>query len=818
MTTTKQLKHKAQSIMSERLEKRILEHVSDQRYQPTQVHLLAKALGIEPTDEDTFREAVTHLLDSGQVVHGAANSICLPPMGREVIGTFRLNERGFGFIEPDPDKRTGHGDLFVPQGNTLDGMTGDRVRAKVIPRRSRGDGKSPYIGRIVEIIQRSEKQYVGCLFKQGSQWLVKVDGKILTEPVIIRDPHAKNATANDKVVIELTQYPTERYLAEGVIVDVLGETGEPDVETTAVMRAFGLEEKFDKQVMEQAREAAKSFDPENLPATREDLRDVFTLTIDPPDAKDYDDAISLSKFDSPQGDGAVYELGVHIADVSHFVPMGTKLDDQAYLRGNSTYLPRKVIPMLPELLSNGVCSLQEAVPRFTKTAIIRYDEEGKRIGFRVCNAVIKSDKRLTYLEAQALIESDLKEAVKHAKTEPKYPKLTMPTLKLFDELAKLILKRRRDSGMIELGLPDVDLVYDDSGRVIDAQREDDAFTHRIIEMFMVEANEVTAELFDGLDIPMIRRVHPDPSSFDIDELRQFARVAGYNIPSQPTRSELQELLNSVRGKSAEQAVHFAVLKTLSKAEYAPMPIGHFALASEHYTHFTSPIRRYPDLVVHRAIDAYLEAKGDGEGGKNKKKTVEGMLDDKRVPDEVKLGEIGKHCSATERNSEAAERQLRYFLVLQLLAEHLGDDFEGTVTGVTNSGVFMQIDKYLVDGFIRTADLPGGGKSRHGEHWRLNRNTGQLVAQRSGRVIAIGDQFVIRIARVDPAARMLDLVIVENKGGNKPKHAPTPDKKKRKQPKGARKAHQQSMNVKRLKNSDNAGGSKKKKHRKGRGRR
>ena len=245
-----------------------------------------------------------------------------------------------------------------------------------------------------------------------------------------------------------------------------------------------------------------------------------------------------------------------------------------------------------------------------------------------------------------------------------------------------------------------------------------------------------------------------------------------------------------------------------------MPVGHFALASEHYTHFTSPIRRYPDLVVHRAIDAYLQAKGDDKGGKNKKKTIKGMLDDKRVPDEVKLGEIGKHCSTTERNSEAAERQLRYFLVLQLLAEHLGEDFEGTVTGVTNSGVFMQINKYLVDGFIRTIDLPGGGKSRHGELWRLNRNTGQLVAQRSGRVIAIGDQFIVRIARVEPAARMLDLVIVENRGGNKPKHAPTPDK--RKQPKGAREAHQQSMNIKRLKQKGKSGGSKKKVHRKGRG--
>ena len=800
--------------MPQQLQKQILSHVSDQRYQPMQVLALAKTLGVDPEDQDDFREAVANLLESGHVIHGPANAICLPPMGSEVIGSFRRNEKGFGFLIPDPDKRTGHGDLFIPQGNTLDGMTGDRVRAKVIPRRARGDGKSPYIGRIVEIVQRAERQYVGRLYQKGPQWLVQVDGKMLREPLLVRDPHAKNAKADDKVVLELSKYPTERQIGEAVIMEVLGENGEPNVETTAVMRAFSLAEHFEPNIMDQARASANAFDPDNLPPTREDLRKLFTLTIDPPDAKDYDDAISLKKFGEPKEDGAIYELGVHIADVSHFVVQGTELDAEAYARGNSTYLPRKVVPMLPELLSNGVCSLQEGVPRFTKSAIIRYDSEGKRISFRVCNAVIQSDKRLTYLEAQALIESNLKEAVKHAKTEPKYPSQTMATLKVFNELACLILERRRSSGMIELGLPEVELVYDESGRVIDAQKEDDAFTHRIIEMFMVEANEVTAELFVNLDIPMIRRTHPDPSAFDIDELRQFARVAGYNVPSKPTRKELQQLLNSVRGKPTAQSVHFAVLKTLSKAEYAPLNIGHFALASEHYTHFTSPIRRYPDLVLHRAIDAYLEAGGGEKGGRNKKKIVDAMLDDKRVPDEVKLGEIGKHCSTTERNSEAAERQLRYFLVLQLLENHLGEDFAGTITGVTNAGVFVQINKYLVDGFIRTGDLPGGGKSRHGEMWRLNRNTGELVAQRSGRVISIGDQFLVRVARVEPAARLLDLVIIENASDGKPRREPTPGK--RLVPKGPKDIHQRSMNTKRLKFKGSTNQSKKPNHRKGRG--
>ncbi len=730
--------------MPDQFEKQILAHVGDKRYEPKKLHQLARDLDIETQDLDTFRQAVGNLVEAGHVVH--EDAIALPPMGSEVVGKFQRNEKGFGFIIPDPDKRTAHGDLFVPAPNTMDAMTGDRVCAKVLPRRGGGrsggrsggqsGGRSPYIGRIVNIIQRADRQYVGRLGQRGSQWFVQVDGKLLREPVIIGDPQAHNAKLDDKVVIELLSYPSERSMAQGVITEVLGEQGEPNVETLAVMRSFNLKEHFDKAIMSAAREAAATFDPQAVASDRENLTNLFTLTIDPPDAKDFDDAISLTQWDKPQPDGAVCELGIHIADVSFFVTPGSALDTEALARGNSTYLPRRVIPMLPELLSNGVCSLQEDQPRFTKTAFIRYDCDGNRVGSRFCNGLIRSDKRLTYLEAQALIDGDLKEARSQGATDSPYPPQTEDTLIALNALAKQILARRRAAGMIELGLPEVQLIFDDTGRVTDAQPQDNAFTHRVIEMFMVEANEVTAELFIKLKAPMIRRVHPDPSSYDIDELRQFARVAGHNVPARPTRRELQTLLDATRDTPSEQAVHFAVLRTLSKAEYAPTEVGHFALASEHYTHFTSPIRRYPDLIVHRAIGTYLQ--------KKKLKNTEDQL-----------AELGSHCSTTERNSEAAERQLRAFLVLQLMEQFLGDDFDGTVTGVTGSGVFIQLNKYLVDGFIRTDELPG-----HQDHWRLNRTTGQLVAQRSGRAIGIGNTFTVRITRVNPAARLLDLTIIE----------------------------------------------------------
>ncbi|NJL31050.1 MAG: RNB domain-containing ribonuclease [Phycisphaerales bacterium] len=374
--------------------------------------------------------------------------------------------------------------------------------------------------------------------------------------------------------------------------------------------------------------------------------------------------------------------------------------------------------------------------------------------------MIRSSKRLTYLESQALIEGDLREAIKHARSEPKYSRPVTDALKQMNDLARTLRKRRMQEGMIVLGLPEVELVFDDSGRVVDAVKEDDAFTHTLIEMFMVEANEAAARVFARLDLPMIRRVHADPPVHDLSEMRSFAKVAGHDLPAKPTRFDLQKLLDGTRGKPAQYAVHLAVLKTLSRAEYAPDLIGHFALASEHYTHFTSPIRRYPDLIVHRGLDAYLDALAEmssrpSAGGKTSKAETRLMVnrlrDDPRMPAEDTLRALGQHCSQTERNSSGAEDDLRTYLVLDLLRHHMGEDYEGTVTGITSDGLYVQLDKYLVDGYIKSSDLPGGPADR----WRLNRQTGALVAMRSGKSIRIGDRYVVRIANVNPVRRHLE---------------------------------------------------------------
>ncbi|MAE63411.1 MAG: hypothetical protein CMJ18_03995 [Phycisphaeraceae bacterium] len=728
----------------------------------------------------------------------------------DVIGTFRLSRRGFGFVEPESATVTE--DLFVPEGSTGGALTGDRVRARLIYAQRRAKaGRSPFIGRIIEIVERAAHRYVGNLARRGRAWVVVVDGRKLTDPVPVRDAPSSGAHEGDKVVVELIEFATETRDAEGVIVEVLGTQGQPDVETEAVMRGHGIIEQFPENAVRQASDAVRGFRAE-ASERREDLTATLVCTIDPPDARDFDDAISIEKFDPPRGE-TVYELGVHIADVASFVEQGSALDEEAMRRGNSIYLPGRVVPMLPEVLSNGICSLQEQVERFCKTAFIQYDGDGRVLGHRFARSLIKSAKRLTYLEAQALIDGDLREARRQTRSEPKYPQPLIDMLRLMDELARLIQQRRLEQGMIVLDLPEVDLVFDDDGRVADVVEADDAFTHKIIEMFMVEANEQAAQLFDRLVAPMIRRIHADPSSGDTSTLRQYASVAGFDIPQHPNRHELQRLLDAVRGGPAQHAVHLAVLQTLSRAEYAPSTIGHFALASDHYTHFTSPIRRYPDLIVHRALDAFLDHRPAGSGGgRNRKRLAAALRDDERLPSEDELVELGRHCSQTERLAQDAERDLRQYFLCELLGHHLGEDFDGTVTGVTGSGVFVQIDRYFVDGFISIDDVTEATGTRG--RWRFNRENASLVAPGSAASIRIGDRFRVRIANVHPPARQLDLVIIDMKPGEKSqkktkkkskkkskKDSKNNSKKKRKQPPGARKAHATTMKIKKQKKRD-----------------
>jgi ribonuclease R len=766
--------------VSLRFKSRILDHLAHRNYLPIYINEVARQLRVADEDEAEFLDTVRELGEAGLLEIGKDEKLRLPRLPEEIEGVIKLTPRGIGFIRTDIDYR--EGDLFVPQGETKDAVSGDRVRVKVVRRGdrwNRGFGATPggarddIFGRVLEVLARGQSRFAGVLAKRGREWIVEPDGRAIRDPIVVRDPGAKNAKEGDKVVVDILLWPEEGALAEGVIVEVLGEAGRPDVETQAVIATYAIREVFPDECVAQAREAAVSFELATKRAAaavaageqtgawqdREDLTGRFIFTIDPPDAKDFDDAISIAR-DAITGN---YELGVHIADVAYFVTKDSALDEEARARATSVYLPRHTVPMLPEILSNGVCSLQEGVARFTLSAFIMLDSDGKVVGQRLARTVIKSAKRLTYIEAQQLIEGKVDEARKHSKTEPVYTAELLETLNIADGLAKTIQRRRHKEGMIHLDLPVVELVFDKDGHVIDAVPEDNSFTHTLIEMFMVEANEAVARTFAGLDTPLLRRIHPDPTFGDIEEVRQFARLAKWRLPEEPTRKDLQALLDATRGSPAARAIHFSVLRCMAKAVYSPALIGHYALASEHYAHFTSPIRRYPDLLVHRVAHSFLDITENGRdagGGKKRRALARSLSEDPRVLDEAELIDLGHHTSDREVAADAAEKDLRTFLVLQLLHEkHLGDELDGTVTGVMPNGtIFVSIDRYLVDGAVKSRDMKGGDGRI--DRWTSDPRSGRLIASRSGASIGIGDRIRVRIAVIDLRGRQLDLEIVK----------------------------------------------------------
>jgi len=715
--------------MPEVYKHKILKFLTRRDYMPLKLQPLAKALGVEEEQYEIFKTAFKELYQAGRVVLGAKNLISLPPPSSKMVGKFRSNPRGFGFVIPlEPNAQ---GDLFIPPGSTMEAMTGDTVEARVMQRGKRS-GQMQYSGEIIAILERGHDQLVGTLQRENGQWFVKPDGNTLLQPVSVDDVTAKNAQLNDKVVVEIISYPTEKLFARGVIIEVIGKAGLYDSEIRSVIKQFHLPEEFPAECIEQARQAANDFNPETA-QSRDDISDQVVITIDPPNAKDFDDAISLVR----NLDGN-WVLGVHIADVSTFIAMNSALDIEARERGNSAYLPGKTIPMLPEILSNGICSLQPGQSRFVKSAYITYSDDGHVLGRDFANSVIKSFERLTYERANDIIKG------KVAGEKPEVVSL----LKDMEHLAQAIEKRRDRQGAIHLTLPEIELIMDKDGKVIDAEPAENSYPHTIIEMFMVEANEAVAALLDRFRVPFMRRIHPDPDSISTNNLARFVSLCGIKIPRKLDRRAIQDLLAFVAGTPAELPINLHVLRSLTRAEYSPLHIGHYALASEHYCHFTSPIRRYADLLVHRLLQCYLEQRLN-------------MIGLEEVIPDAELIEIGKHISFTEQRSNDAEGELKKVLLLQMLSEHVGESLECVVSGLTNFGIFVQSIRFGIDGLIPFEQLSD-------DEWRYDDNRHCAISKRAGKMVHLGDPMVCQIVSVNISARQLSLAPLEPLTETEPK--------------------------------------------------
>jgi len=717
----------------EELQQAILAHVRSEKYQPVKPRVIAKALKIPAEEAHLVKKAVKALVKAGFLEFGSGHLVYLAGTRKSakpieqasgIIGVFRRKEAGHGFVrpKPQPGQTEPLEEIFIPPEWSSDAATGDLVRVR-LAKRKRGRDLGP-AGQIVEILERQSSRFVGTYFEADGQGYVQVDGTVFAQPIYVGDPGAHGVQPDDKVVIEMLRFPNHFRQGEGVIVEVLGPLGKPGVDTLTIMREFNLPEEFPPEVLEEARQVAQAFE-ETIPPDRYDATAETTITIDPEDARDFDDAVSLERL----ADGS-WRLGVHIADVAYFVPPGSLLDHEARNRGTSVYLPDRVIPMLPELISNGLASLQPGKLRLTKSVYMEFTPEGIKTDVKIERSVIRSDRRLTYEQVDAFFEDPA--AYKRA-----WGTKVHDLLLRMRELARILRQRRRDRGALELVMPEVKVDLDRRGRVVGAHLVPNTESHQIIEEFMLAANESVAETLRDRGWLFLRRIHRPPTARKLRQLQDFVEALAFPSRDLEDRFGLQSLLEMTKGKPQQYAVHYAVLRSLQRAIYSPLEEGHYALASECYCHFTSPIRRYPDLTVHRLVDAML-------------------LNFKPRINPTELVALGEHCSEREERGEAAERELTNLKLLSFLSERLGMELDGIVTGVEKYGLFVQGIALPADGFIPVEALSD-------DYYHFDRASHSLCGRRSGNQFRLGDLVRVAVARVDLERRQLDFRLLAHQG-------------------------------------------------------
>ena len=673
-----------------------------------------------------------------------------------VVGVFRRAAGGYGFVRPlDAVAGDRSGDIHIAFTAALDAASGDTVRVRVSPAR---DARRPGpAGEIIEVVERRTTRFVGSYFETAQAGWVQIDGTSFARPVTVGDPGAKGVREKDKVVVEMVRFPTHLRDGEGVIVEVLGKSGEPGVDTKTVICEFGLPGPFPEEVLADARRQADRFE-EEIPADRRDLTANVIVTIDPVDARDFDDAISLERIERGH-----WLLGVHIADVSHFVKEGSPLDQEALARGTSVYLPDRVIPMLPEIVSNNLASLQPGRVRYARTCWMEFSSEGILVDSQVERSAIRSVRRFAYEEVDVFLADPQTSSVEMTAE-------VRALLGRMRDLSRILRARRSARGALELSMPEVKIDLDRDGRVQGAHVVENTESHKILEEFMLSANEAVAEKLAAARAGFLRRIHPSPDLRKLRQLTEFVTELGFEVDSLESRFELQRLLGMTRGRPEEHAVHYAVLRSLTRAAYGPQEDGHFALASDCYCHFTSPIRRYPDLTVHRALDSL--ARG-------------------RRPPADGLQQLGEQCSQLERRAESAERELVKLKLLHFLSSRIGHEMDAVVTGVESFGLFVQGLGLPAEGLVALDALPD-------DTYRYERASHTLSGRRPGNSFRLGDRVRVVVARVDLERRTLDFRLIDA-GVVRPARAPPPRRKGSPLSKGRQKPRQSGRKSKRRKN-------------------
>jgi ribonuclease R len=736
------------TVNEAKIREQLLALLSRKDYRPLNKIEIANKLGMSGRALVALRRTLRDLEHAGEIARIRKDRYVLPAEADLVTGKLSVHPAGYGFLTSE---KSGESDVFIAAENVGTAMHGDRVVARISPEPPAGRIKGRREGRVIRILERAHDTVVGTLQQSRNFYYVVPDDPRFVHDIYVRpvaavddrqglqqvkedrrSPRQVGATFGDKVVVRLDDWQSRHVNPEGEIIEVLGPASAPGVDVLSIIRKYHLPTEFPSDVLEQAGRIPESVDAQQV-AGREDLRNQFIVTIDPDDARDFDDAINVEKL----ANGS-WQLGVHIADVAAYVQPGSALDREARWRGNSVYLPDRVIPMLPERLSNGVCSLKPEVDRLTHSVFIQFDKRGVAKSARFARSVIRSAHRLTYKEAYAILTSPPRDRLGER-------------LHLAWELGVLVRRRRFEHGALDLDFPEVKVSVDAHGKPVRLERVENDESHQLIEEFMLAANEAVARELKKRAIPTIYRVHENPDPEKLGEYREFALGFGYKVGDLTHRAELQRLLAEIGGKPEEQALKVGLLKSLKRARYDPQPLGHYGLAKTNYLHFTSPIRRYADLVVHRA----LGRDGTQLASARSRTTERRSRSDAPYLGMAEIASIAEHISTTERNAadaeiDAAQMKKLEFFQLQL-AGRKPQVFSATVVDVRNYGLMVELPDALVTGLIHVSSLTG-------DFYVFEPARRQLIGRRSRKRFKVGDNLPVFVARVDVFKRQVDFAI------------------------------------------------------------
>jgi len=702
----------------------VLALLRERVHHPAGMRELVQILKVPKEERTSFKRHVRSLVSSGDLIQIRGHRYGLPEKMDLYVGRLQAHPAGYGFVAPE---RTldGGGDIYISGPNLNEAMHGDRVVVRI--ERIKEGGRTE--GRIIRILERSNEWIVGRYDRDesGMGYVVPFDRRVLMD-IFVPPGQEGGASPGEMVVVELTRWPTSTRGAIGRVAEVLGDIDAPGVDTEIIIRKYGIPDAHSRDAIAEAVRLGGSVAERDLRG-RTDFRDLPTVTIDGEHARDFDDAITISRL--PNGH---YWLGVHIADVSHYVQEGSALDREAYERGTSVYFPERAVHMFPSELATGLCSLNPHVDRLVQSCLMEVDRRGQVVGSEFHDGVINSDERMTYTAVNAILTDRDPELMK------RYAPL-VPMFELMRELFQILNDARRRRGSIDFDLHETELIMDEGGMVEEIIALERNVAHRLIEEFMLLANETVASSLEAQNAPTLYRIHEEPDILKVAKFEEFVSGFGYSLaaPAGALRPRhFQKLIERIQGKPEEKPIAFLMLRTMQKARYAPENLGHFGLAASSYTHFTSPIRRYPDLVVHRALRAARH----------------GLFTDEQREEQVEeLPEIGRHTSEMERRADEAERELVQWKKVRFMADKVGDEFDGYVTGVAAFGLFVELIEPFVEGLVHVSTMAD-------DYYRFVDGAHLLRGENTHKVYRLGDKVQVQVIRVNMEARQVDLGLVE----------------------------------------------------------